>query len=184
MGSSEGHYCFAVGIRRPQTTSMLLSPYLFYLFIGTIPSVANGSVSDTRPWWCLKHQNIEALLVISLSQVPLCLANMYGAAWLTKACRSLEGWIAKEGPWYVFRLTWGFFKWSYASSGLWFDLVFRGICDCTTKSLVVFAAAAFLCWLLAAHGRCHWRSSSDFPTMDFVTSVFWLNRRVNSQRHF
>lgn len=107
-----------------------------------IPSVANSSVSDTRPCWCLKHQNIEALLVISLSQVPLCLANMYGAACVTKPCGSVEGWIAKAGTWYVFRLTGGFFKWSCASSGLWFDLVFRDICDCTTKSPAVFVTAA------------------------------------------
>lgn len=38
------------------------SPYLFYLSIGTVPSVANSSISDTRPSCCQKHQNVEALL--------------------------------------------------------------------------------------------------------------------------
>ena len=75
-----------------------------------IHSVANSSRSDIRPCWCLKHQNIVALLVISLSQVPLCLANVYGAACVTKACGSVEGWIAEEGTWCVFRLTGRFFQ--------------------------------------------------------------------------
>lgn len=71
MGSSEGHSCFAVVIEPPQTASEQPSLYLCYLFIGMILSVAISSVSDTRPCWCLKHHNIEALLVISLSRVPL-----------------------------------------------------------------------------------------------------------------
>lgn len=106
--------------------------------------------------------------MISLSQVPLCLANKYSAACVTKAWGSVEGWIAKEGTWYVFRLTGGVFKWSYAASGLWFGLLFRGICDCTTKSPAVFAVAVFPCWLLTAHGRCHWRSNSDSPRICFL----------------
>lgn len=47
MGSSEGHCCFAGGIESPQSTSELSSPYLLYLSIGTVPSVANSSISDT-----------------------------------------------------------------------------------------------------------------------------------------
>lgn len=38
------------------------SPYLLYLSIGTIPSVASSSTSDTRPCCCQKHLNVETLV--------------------------------------------------------------------------------------------------------------------------
>lgn len=51
---------------------------------------------------------------MSLSQVPFCLANMYGAAFFIKACGSVKGWMTK----YVIKLAGGFSKWIYASSDM------------------------------------------------------------------
>lgn len=61
-GEQSGTFYFAVGIESLQSTSELPSPYLLYLSTGTVPSVANSTISDTWPCYCQKHQNVEALL--------------------------------------------------------------------------------------------------------------------------